>query len=75
MSDDWGRKFSKFGNDLAAGLKDTGKLLKNDIDKARGHVAEQGQQSEAERQAALALGYVTEDEFAQWVVPLDMTHN
>lgn len=52
MSDDWGRKFSKFGNDLAAGLKDTGKLLKNDIDKARGHVAEQGQQSEAERQAA-----------------------
>ena len=27
------------------------------------------------RQAALALGYVTEDEFAQWVVPLGMTHN
>ena len=27
------------------------------------------------RDAALALGYVTEDEFAQWVVPLDMTHN
>ena len=27
------------------------------------------------KDAALALGYVTEDEFAQWVVPLDMTHN
>jgi len=52
MSDDWGRKFSKFGNDLAAGLKDTGKLLKNDIEKARGQVAEHSQQSEAERQAA-----------------------
>ena len=35
MSDDWGRKFSKFGNDLAAGLKDTGKLLKNDIEIGR----------------------------------------
>ena len=34
MSDDWGRKLSRFGNDLAAGLKDTGKLLKSDIDKA-----------------------------------------
>jgi hypothetical protein len=51
MSDDWGRKLSRFGNDLAAGLKDTGKLLKSDIDKARGYVAEQGQQSEAQRQA------------------------
>ncbi|GGB71813.1 class II fumarate hydratase [Deinococcus soli (ex Cha et al. 2016)] len=27
------------------------------------------------KEAALALGYVTEDEFAQWVVPLDMTHS
>jgi fumarate hydratase class II len=27
------------------------------------------------KESALALGYVTEDEFAQWVVPLDMTHN
>jgi hypothetical protein len=52
MSDDWGRKLSRFGNDLAAGLKDTGKLLKSDIDKARGTVAEHGPQSEAERQAA-----------------------
>ena len=51
MSDDWGRKLSRFGNDLAAGLKDTGKLLKSDIDKARGYVAEQGPQSEAQRQA------------------------
>jgi hypothetical protein len=51
MSDDWGRKLSRFGNDLAAGLKDTGKLLKSDIDKARGYVAEQQQQSEAQRQA------------------------
>src|SRR5674476_1310466 len=27
------------------------------------------------KESALALGYVTEDEFAQWVVPLGMTHN
>ncbi|MDE2420787.1 MAG: class II fumarate hydratase [Gammaproteobacteria bacterium] len=27
------------------------------------------------KEAALALGYVTETEFAQWVVPLDMTHS
>lgn len=27
------------------------------------------------KEAALALGYVTEAEFAQWVVPLDMTHS
>ncbi|MXV18293.1 MULTISPECIES: class II fumarate hydratase [Deinococcus] len=27
------------------------------------------------KEAALSLGYVTEDEFAQWVVPLDMTHS
>jgi hypothetical protein len=52
MSDDWGRKLSRFGNDLAAGLKDTGKLLKSDIDKARGQVGEQQQQTQAERQAA-----------------------
>ncbi len=51
MSDDWGRKLSRFGNDLAAGLKDTGKLLKSDIEKARGYVAEQQHQSEAQRQA------------------------
>ena len=51
MSDDWGSKLSRFGNDLAAGLKDTGKLLKSDIDKARGAVAEQQQMTEAQRQA------------------------
>ncbi len=51
MSDDWGSKLSRFGNDLAAGLKDTGRLLKTDIEKARGYVAEQQQQSEAQRQA------------------------
>ncbi|WP_019587938.1 class II fumarate hydratase [Deinococcus apachensis] len=27
------------------------------------------------KEAALALGHVTEDEFNQWVVPLDMTHS
>ncbi|MFC6592051.1 class II fumarate hydratase [Deinococcus lacus] len=27
------------------------------------------------RESALELGYVTEEEFAQWVVPLDMTHS
>lgn len=27
------------------------------------------------KDAALALGYVTEAEFAQWVVPIDMTHS
>jgi len=27
------------------------------------------------KEAALSLGYVTEDEFAQWVVPLEMTRN
>ncbi len=27
------------------------------------------------REAALALGYVTDAEFDKWVVPLDMTHN
>jgi fumarate hydratase class II len=27
------------------------------------------------KEAALALGYVTEAEFAQWVVPIDMTHS
>ncbi len=27
------------------------------------------------KEAALALGHVTEAEFAQWVVPLDMTHS
>lgn len=27
------------------------------------------------KESALELGYVTEEEFAQWVVPLDMTHN
>ena len=26
------------------------------------------------KEAALALGYVTEQEFAQWIVPMDMTH-
>ncbi len=26
------------------------------------------------REAALALGYLTEEEFAAWVVPMDMTH-
>ncbi len=26
------------------------------------------------KQAALALGYLTEEEFKQWVVPMDMTH-
>ncbi|MFQ3586686.1 MAG: class II fumarate hydratase [Fimbriimonadaceae bacterium] len=26
------------------------------------------------KEAALALGYVTEEEFARWVVPLEMTH-
>ncbi|NML62009.1 class II fumarate hydratase [Massilia sp. RP-1-19] len=26
------------------------------------------------KQAALALGYVTEQEFGQWIVPMDMTH-
>jgi len=26
------------------------------------------------KESALALGYVTEDEFARWVVPADMTH-
>ncbi|HET7725337.1 MAG TPA: hypothetical protein VFK68_11905 [Propionibacteriaceae bacterium] len=51
MSDDWGRKLSRFGNDLAAGLKDTGKLLKSDLEKARGYVAEQAQQGDAQRQA------------------------
>lgn len=50
MSDDWGQKLSRFGNDLAAGLKDTGRLLKNDIDKARGQMAPPPM-SEAERQA------------------------
>ncbi|PIE75518.1 hypothetical protein CSA17_07065, partial [bacterium DOLJORAL78_65_58] len=27
------------------------------------------------KDAALASGHVTEQEFAQWVVPLDMTHS
>ncbi|EAT15296.1 class II fumarate hydratase [Desulfuromonas acetoxidans] len=27
------------------------------------------------RQSALALGYVTEEQFAEWIVPLDMTDN
>jgi fumarate hydratase class II len=27
------------------------------------------------KEAALELGHVTEDQFAQWVVPLDMTHS
>ncbi len=27
------------------------------------------------KESALELGHVTEDEFAQWVVPLDMTHS
>jgi fumarate hydratase class II len=27
------------------------------------------------KEAALALGYLTEEEFDQWVVPLEMTHN
>ena len=27
------------------------------------------------KEAALALGYVTEQEFAQWIVPMDMTHS
>ncbi|WP_339094428.1 class II fumarate hydratase [Deinococcus sp. VB142] len=27
------------------------------------------------KESALELGYVTEEEFAQWVVPLDMTHS
>ncbi len=26
------------------------------------------------REAAIALGYVTDEEFTQWVVPMDMTH-
>ncbi|WP_034342828.1 class II fumarate hydratase [Deinococcus misasensis] len=26
------------------------------------------------KEAALALGYVTEEEFAKWVIPMDMTH-
>ncbi len=26
------------------------------------------------KEAALALGYVTEQEFSQWIVPMDMTH-
>lgn len=51
MSEDWGSKLSRFGNDLAAGLKDTSKLLKSDIEKAREHIADQHQQTEAERQA------------------------
>ena len=27
------------------------------------------------REAALGLGYVTDEEFDEWVVPLEMTHN
>ena len=27
------------------------------------------------KEAALALGYVTEEEFARWVVPLEMTRS
>ena len=27
------------------------------------------------REAALALGHVTDEEFTAWVIPLEMTHN
>ena len=52
MSNDWMGKLSKFGNELAAGIQDTGKLMKSDFEKARGQVQEQSAQSDAARQAA-----------------------
>ncbi len=52
MSNDWMGKLSKFGNELAAGIQDTGKLMKSDFEKARGQVQEQSAQNDAARQAA-----------------------
>lgn len=52
MSSDWMSKLNKFGNELAAGVKETGKLLQSDIEKARGQISEHQQQTEAARKAA-----------------------
>jgi hypothetical protein len=52
MSNDWMGKLSKFGNELATGIQDTGKLMKSDFEKARGQAQQQGQQNDAARQAA-----------------------
>ena len=52
MSNDWMGKLSKFGNELASGIQDTGKLMKSDFEKARGQVQQQGEQNDAARQAA-----------------------
>lgn len=55
MSNDWMGKLNKFGNELAAGIQDTGRLMKSDFEKARGQVQERSAATEAARAAAEQL--------------------
>ena len=44
-------------------------------DKAAAIAKKAHKEGNSMKEAALALGYLTEEEFAKWVVPLDMTHS
>ncbi|WP_456831628.1 class II fumarate hydratase [Deinococcus sp. UYEF24] len=44
-------------------------------DKAAAIAKKAHKEGSSMKEAALSLGYVTEEEFSKWVVPLDMTHS
>ena len=66
----------KIGHNLSINLMQVTALNKHiGYDKAAAIAKKAHKEGSSMKEAALSLGYVTEEEFAKWVVPLDMTHN
>ncbi len=68
--------YEKIEHNLSINLMQVTALNKHiGYDKAAAIAKKAHKEGSSLKEAALSLGYVTEDEFAQWVVPLDMTHS
>lgn len=66
----------RIGHNLDINLMQVTALNKHiGYDKAAAIAKKAHKEGTSLKEAALALGYVTEEQFAEWVVPLDMTHS
>ncbi len=66
----------KIGHNLSINLMQVTALNRHiGYDKAAAIAKKAHKEGSSMKEAALALGYLSEEEFAKWVVPLDMTHS
>ncbi|GGJ48867.1 class II fumarate hydratase [Deinococcus roseus] len=66
---------SKIEHNLAINLMQVTALNRHiGYDKAAAIAKKAHKEGTTMKEAALALGYLTEEEFAKWVIPMDMTH-